>query len=93
MRSTVKKGLNQAINPDHPGVGEYDTAHFKTIANKEFQGGASNNFVLFSRNNFQLRAPEIPESPRLTKLLETTPRNLGPGSYYKQQKSLNSTQA
>jgi len=69
------------IGPNNPGIGEYDISHLKTIANKEFQGGASNNFVLFSRKNFQLRAPNCPESPRLHKLLETTPRDIGPGSY------------
>ena len=49
-RSKVEKGLNNmVIGKDNPGVGEYDTQHLKTIANKEFQGGASNNFVLFTR--------------------------------------------
>ena len=52
MRSTVTKGLDQVIGRDNPGIGEYDTQHLKTIANKEFQGGASNNFVLFTRKNY-----------------------------------------
>ena len=52
MRSTVNKGLNQVIGPDNPGIGEYDMQHLKTIANKEFQGGAANNFVLFTRQNY-----------------------------------------
>lgn len=56
-RSTVEKGLDQVIGKLNPGIGEYDTQHLKTIANKEFQGGASNNFVLFTRKNFQARNP------------------------------------
>ena len=36
MRSKVQKGLNMVIGKDNPGVGEYDTQHHKTIANKEF---------------------------------------------------------
>ena len=36
-RSKVEKGLtNMIIGKDNPGVGEYDTQHLKTIANKEF---------------------------------------------------------
>lgn len=81
MRSTVKKGLDQVIGKDNPGIGEYDTQHLRTIANKEFQGGASNNFVLFTRKNYQVRQPVIPEVPRLAKLQETTPRAVGPGTY------------
>ena len=50
MRSKVTKGLDyQVIGKDNPGIGEYDIQHHKTIANKEFQGGAANNFVLFTR--------------------------------------------
>ena len=70
MRSTVTKGLNLVKNKNNPGIGEYDTMHFQTIANKEFQGGASNNFVLFSKKNYKLRNPVIPESPRISKLPE-----------------------
>ena len=36
-RSKVEKGLNDmVIGKDNPGIGEYDTQHLKTIANKEF---------------------------------------------------------
>jgi len=69
MRSTVTKGLHLVQNK-HPGIGEYDTQHFQTIANKEFQGGASNNFVLFSKKNYKLRNPVIPETPRISNLPE-----------------------
>jgi len=50
-RSKVEKGLDSVliIGKENPGIGEYDTQHYRTIANKEFQGGASNNFVLFTR--------------------------------------------
>jgi len=52
-RSTVDKGLNNiVIGKDNPGIGEYDTQQYKTISNKEFQGGAANNFVLFTRQNY-----------------------------------------
>lgn len=52
-RSKVEKGLNDiVIGKNNPGIGEYDTQHLKTIANKEFQGGAANNFVLFTRQNY-----------------------------------------
>ena len=37
LRSKVDKGLDyQVIGKDNPGIGEYDTQHYKTIANKEF---------------------------------------------------------
>ena len=36
MRSTVTKGLNQVGRNKNPGIGEYDTQHYQTIANKEF---------------------------------------------------------
>ena len=37
LRSKVEKGLDyQVIGKDNPGIGEYDTQHYKTIANKEF---------------------------------------------------------
>ena len=52
-RSKVQRDLNQVVGKDNPGVGEYDMQHLKTIANKEFQGGASNNFILFTRQNYQ----------------------------------------
>jgi len=39
-RSNVSNGFTGlrdiVIGPDNPGVGEYDTQHLKTIANKEF---------------------------------------------------------
>lgn len=82
LRSKVDKGLNyQIIGKDNPGIGEYDTQHYKTIANKEFQGGASNNFVLFTRQNYHQRSPPVKMSPRINKPHEPTPRDVGPGSY------------
>ena len=58
-RSQVQKGLDKQllIGAENPGIGEYETQHYKTIQNKEFQGGASNNFVLFTRQNYQSRSP------------------------------------
>ena len=53
----------------------------KTIANKEFQGGAANNFVLFTRQNYQMRNPRLVEKPRIAEVEERTPANIGPGSY------------
>lgn len=66
-RSTVNKGIDAQliIGKDNPGTGEYETQHYKTIQNKEFQGGASNNFVLFTRQNYQSRSPPVQVSPRL----------------------------
>jgi len=51
-KSNVEKSWDIVIGRDNPGIGEYDTQHLKTIANKEFQGGAANNFVLFTRKNY-----------------------------------------
>jgi hypothetical protein len=51
-KSGVEKSWDIVIGRDNPGIGEYDTQHLKTIANKEFQGGAANNFVLFTRKNY-----------------------------------------
>ena len=37
LRSKVTKGLdNMIVGKGNPGIGEYDTQHYKTIANKEF---------------------------------------------------------
>ena len=46
--------------------------HVNTIANKEFQGGASNNFILFTRQNYQQRSPPVKVQPRISKLDETS---------------------
>jgi hypothetical protein len=50
-RSRTTKGIDAQllVGAENPGIGEYETQHYKTITNKEFQGGASNNFVLFTR--------------------------------------------
>ena len=80
-RSTVQKGLDQVIGKENPGIGEYDTQHLKTISNKELQGGCANNFSLFTKLKYQGRSPEIKMSPRIANLAETTPQNIGPGSY------------
>ena len=47
--SKTNKNYDIIIGKDNPGIGEYDIQHHKTIANKEFQGGEANNFVLFTR--------------------------------------------
>jgi hypothetical protein len=59
VRSTVTKGLDQVIGKANPGIGEYNMGHYKTISTKEFQGGATNNFALFSKKNYKLRDPNI----------------------------------
>jgi len=80
------------MGKENPGVGEYETGHHNTVGNKEFQGGAANNFVLFTRQNYQSRVPDIKQAPRIAPLnLETTPENIGPGSYIdKEKKDFNS---
>jgi hypothetical protein len=35
-KSNVEKSWDIVIGRDNPGIGEYDTQHLKTIANKEF---------------------------------------------------------
>ena len=71
-RSKVGRDLNNVVGRDNPGVGEYDMQHVNTIANKEFQGGASNNFILFTRQNYQQRSPPVKVQPRISKLDETS---------------------
>jgi hypothetical protein len=92
FKSKADKGLDLIIGKGNPGVGEYETAHHKAVGNKEFQGGAANNFVLFTRQNYQSRGPEIKQAPRIAPLnVETTPDHLGPGSYLnKDKKDFNS---
>lgn len=36
FKSQVDKSWDIVIGRDNPGIGEYDTQHIKTIANKEF---------------------------------------------------------
>lgn len=72
-KSGADKGWDIVIGKDNPGTGEYDTQHHKTIANKEFQGGAANNFVLFTRQNYQGRGRDVKEQPRLAPIEERTP--------------------
>lgn len=90
FKSGMEKSWDIVLGRDNPGAGEYDTEHYKTIANKEFQGGAANNFVLFTRQNYQMRNPRLVEKPRIAENEERTPANVGPGSYLdKQEKGLN----
>ena len=90
FKSGMEKTFDIVLGKDNPGAGEYDTEHYKTIANKEFQGGAANNFVLFTRQNYQMRNPRLIEKPRIAETEERTPANVGPGSYLgKQEKGLN----
>jgi hypothetical protein len=35
-KSNVEKSWDIVIGRNNPGIGEYDTQHLKTIANKEF---------------------------------------------------------
>jgi hypothetical protein len=81
FKSNQEKSWDIVIGRNNPGIGEYDTQHLKTIANKEFQGGASNNFVLFTRKNYQDRSPPVKVHPRMPEIPETTPAAIGPGSY------------
>jgi hypothetical protein len=56
------------MGKNNPGIGEYETMHYKTISAKEFQGGATNNFALFSKKNYRLREPVAKEHPRIPKI-------------------------
>ena len=71
-KSNVDKSWDIVIGRKNPGIGEYDTQHHKTIANREFQGGAANNFVLFTRKNYQDRAQPVKVHPRLPEVMETS---------------------
>lgn len=63
--SATEKGWDIVVGRDNPGIGEYDTQHFKTIGVQEFQGGAANNFALFTKSNQAVkRAPAMPEKAR-----------------------------
>ena len=64
FKSKLEKGPELILGRDNPGIGEYDTQHHNTIANKEFQGGAANNFVLFTKQNNQAKS-EVRIKPRL----------------------------
>ena len=69
-RSGLERGLDLVHGRDNPGIGEYDTQHHRTIANKEFQGGAANNFVLFTRLSNQASSPQVAIKPRLARVDE-----------------------
>lgn len=84
-KSSLDRSLDLVVGKDNPGIGEYDTQHYQTMAVKEFQGGAANNFVLFTRQNQSMRNVEIPEKPRLPEPVQATPAALGPGSYHPKQ--------
>ena len=71
-KSNVEKSWDIVIGKDNPGIGEYDTQHFKTIANREFQGGAANNFVLFTRKNYQDRNQPVKVHPRIPEVVESS---------------------
>ena len=91
FKSSLDKSIDITGGNENPGAGEYETHHHRALANKEFQGGAANNFVLFTRQNYQVRNPRITEQPRIAKLEERTPQTVGPGSYLdKENKSFNS---
>lgn len=54
-KSSTHNGIRDQdilIGKDNPGVGEYDHQNLNTLAYKEFQGGASNNFVLYTKQNY-----------------------------------------
>jgi hypothetical protein len=55
FKSTATKETEIVIGRDNPGTGEYDNYHQNTIANKDFQGGSANNFVMFTKNNYKLK--------------------------------------
>jgi hypothetical protein len=57
----VERDLKMVIGEKNPGVGEYEVKKYKTITEKEFQGGAPNNFAFFSKNYQQTRSPDIIE--------------------------------
>ena len=49
FKSNQEKSLDLTQGNENPGAGEYETQNHRALANKEFQGGAANNFVLFTR--------------------------------------------
>ena len=70
------------MGKDNPGVGEYDTQHLNTIAATEFQGGAANNFALFTRSHqLSMRQVALPEPTRFTYGSKEDRPGVGPGSY------------
>ena len=87
FKSKADKTMDIVIGKDNPGIGQYNAYHQNTLANKEFQGGAANNFVLFTRQNYQVRNPEIKPVPRIGEMIvNSTPANVGPGKYLDQDK-------
>lgn len=82
FKSKAEKTMDIVIGKDNPGIGQYNAYHQNTLANKEFQGGAAINFVLFTRQNYQVRSPEIKPMPRIGEMIvNSTPANVGPGKY------------
>ena len=51
FKSVLKRDLNFVVDGPKPGSGEYETQKYKTISDREFQGGAPNNFAFFSKHN------------------------------------------
>ena len=49
FKSVEPKVQDLAVNRDFPSAAEYDTDKYKSIAHKEFQGGASNNFLMLTQ--------------------------------------------
>lgn len=69
MRSGAPRAPAEIIGKDNPGVGEYDTQHLKTIAATEFQGGAANNFALFTKSHqLSMKPVKIPEHGRFKEI-------------------------
>lgn len=57
------------LGRDNPGTGQYENYHQKTLANREFQGGAPNNFVMYTKQGYKMRDPDVKEAPRIPEIL------------------------
>ena len=65
FKSKAEKSTNFIIGKGNPGTGAYENFHQKCLANREFQGGAPNNFVLYTKQGYKLREPDTKEVPRI----------------------------
>ena len=85
FKSGVERGGDWLRGQENPGTGEYEVYDHKTLAKKEFQGGAANNFILFTKQNYQVRDQPVKTKPRM-EVKDNTPENVGPGSYINNDK-------
>lgn len=68
FKSGADKSVEIVIGKNNPGIGTYENYHQQTISNKDFQGGAPNNFVMYTKHGYKLREPDIKEAPRIPEI-------------------------